>query len=281
MADVELSIKRIMVALDASPSSFSTMENAVELASQLKAELTGLFVEDIDLLRVTELPFVQEIGVIPPFFRQFDLQQLERQFRSQANQMRKALASAADSKGVTWSFKVARGAVASEVLTAGIEADLVIMGRAGRSLAGPRYLGSTVRIVILQRKGLTLIMQRQLRLETAPAMLVYDGSALSKKALKAAMSLVQIRDGRLVVFLLADSQASADHLQEDARNELHAEGLHAHFHTLINPRLSWLANTVQSESRGPLILPCEKGLVNGEDLCSLIHEIQNPVLLVR
>lgn len=281
MANGELSIKSIVVALDASPGSLGTIETAVELASRLNAELTGLFVEDIDLLRVTELPFIREVGVIPPFFRHFDIQQLERQFRSQANRMREALASAADRMGVSWSFKVARGAVAPEVLAAGVHADLVILGRAGRSLAGPKYLGSTVRVVILQRKGLTLIMQRQLQMETAPAMVVYDGSALSKKALEAAMSLVQVRDGQLIVFVLADSNESAGRLQDDARDELHAGGMHAHFHTLINPRLSGLAEVVQAEGNGPLVLPCEKGLVDSADLCSLIHEIQNPVLLVR
>jgi K+-sensing histidine kinase KdpD len=42
----ELTIKRILVALDASSHSNAALRMATELASQLDAELTGIFVED-------------------------------------------------------------------------------------------------------------------------------------------------------------------------------------------------------------------------------------------
>ncbi|MFW5810637.1 MAG: universal stress protein, partial [Thermodesulfobacteriota bacterium] len=57
-------IRRILVALDASPASLEGLKTAAELAERLNAELYGLFVEDIDLLRAVELPFVTEIGYL-------------------------------------------------------------------------------------------------------------------------------------------------------------------------------------------------------------------------
>lgn len=54
-------IRRILVALDTSPSSQAALEAAVALAERLNAEVCGLFVEDVDLLRVAESPYAREI----------------------------------------------------------------------------------------------------------------------------------------------------------------------------------------------------------------------------
>ena len=46
-----LAIRRILVALDTSPHSQAAMEAAIELAARFEAELAGMFVEDVNLLR--------------------------------------------------------------------------------------------------------------------------------------------------------------------------------------------------------------------------------------
>ncbi|MBK7177644.1 MAG: universal stress protein [Chloroflexi bacterium] len=56
-----MKIQRILVALDASPHSLAALEAAIDLAERLDAELQGLFVEDINLLRLAQLPFAREL----------------------------------------------------------------------------------------------------------------------------------------------------------------------------------------------------------------------------
>ena len=56
------SIRRILVALDASPSSLVALEEAAKLAAVWDAELAGVFVEDSELLRMAQLPFMQTVG---------------------------------------------------------------------------------------------------------------------------------------------------------------------------------------------------------------------------
>ena len=68
----ELVIRRILVALDASRHSLAALEAAAELAARLKAELVGLFVEDIDLLRLAGLPFAREIRYPSAIIQQLD-----------------------------------------------------------------------------------------------------------------------------------------------------------------------------------------------------------------
>ena len=196
MAERQSPIRRILVALDASPASRFTIQTAVDLAARFEAELIGLFVEDTNLLRVARLPFVREIGAFSFSARKLDLDDLQRQLRGQADRMRRSLASAAQLRGICWEFRVKRGPVAAEVMAAGAEADLMIMGRAGRSLTAHRRMGSTVRSMVLQRSGLTFILTAALRL-AAPTILLYDGSQAGHKALEIAGSLVEAQNRRL------------------------------------------------------------------------------------
>ena len=65
---------------------------------------------------------------------------MQRQLRAQAQRARQALALLAERSDVSWSFRVARGAIAAELLSAAAEADLTILGKTGWSLTRRRRL---------------------------------------------------------------------------------------------------------------------------------------------
>lgn len=275
-----IEIRRILVALDDSPQSLVRVETAAELAANFKAELIGIFVEDVNLLRVAQLPFAREISLFTPISRQIRLDQLQRELRTQSNRMHKILAAAATARKVPWMFKVARGSVATEVLSAASEADLMILGRMTWSLTGGKRLGSTVRMILTQGHVLTLILHEE-AIWTVPVSVVYDGSKLSVKALNVAAHLVQTRDGRLNIFILALDMEMARKMQTEVFKELEKRKLEADFRLLVNPSLTRLTWLIQTQGLGPVVLPCSGSLLQGEGLCSLVNEISNPVLLVR
>jgi len=276
----ELSIRRILVPLDASRHSLAALETAAELAGRLKAELIGLFVEDIDLVRLTELPFAREVDPFSSTFRQLERQELERQLRAQAGLMRRALALAAEREDVAWEFRVARGAVTTEVLAAEAEADLLILGRLGRSLVRGRRVGSTCRMILSQGRGLTLILQHGVRL-VVPVMVVYDGSNVAKKALETAMRLTEVKNGFLSVLIVTTDTEKARRLREDLTADLRARNVGADFRVLIEPSVSRLLHEIRGAGSGPVVLPCGGDVFYAEELCALVDEIPNPVLLVR
>jgi nucleotide-binding universal stress UspA family protein len=280
MTKDQTSIRRILVALDASPASLSALQNAVELAARLEAELIGLFVEDINLLRAAQLPLAREVSFFSTTLRRLESVDLERQLRAQAQQMRQILARTAGDRGVGWHFRVTRGLVAAEVLAAGAEADLMVLGKIGRSFPGFRQTGSTVRMMITQRAGLTLIWQAGVRL-TLPVVVVYDGSQSARKGLQAGGHLIRDRNGRLTVFVVAEDEISVRELQTQVEQRLQERGLAANFRLLIRPGLDVLARMIRVESTGPVVLPCEKEPLEGEQLCNLVDQLANPVLLVR
>jgi nucleotide-binding universal stress UspA family protein len=278
--DSRLEIRRILVTLDDSFRSIKRVETAVELAASLKAELIGLFVEDANLLRIAELPFAREIVMFSPVGRQIRLEQLHWELRAHSERMRRALASAAAARKVPWEFKVARGLVVAEVLAAAMESDLMIVGRKTWTHAGARRLGSTVRMILTQGQGMTLIIQEHVGWST-PVSLVFDGSELSFKALNVAAHLAQTREGRLSVFIVASDREAARTMQERVFSLLANLRLDADFRLLINPSVNTLAWLVQTHGSGPVVLPCSGDFLEGEGLCSLVSEVTNPVLLVR
>jgi nucleotide-binding universal stress UspA family protein len=276
-ANSQLEISRILVALDASLRSMVRVETAAEVAANFQAELIGLFVEDVNLLRVAQFPFIRENSLFSSTSRRIRLEEIQQDLRAQSNRMRRALAAAASARKVPWTFRVARGSVAREVLTAASEGDLIILEKMTWSLSGGRRLGSNVRMILLQGRGSTLILQEETSL-TVPVSVIFDGSDLSSRALNLAARLVQAGDGRLNVFILAPDRETARKMQADVLAELERRKLGADFRLMISPSLAWL---LQTHGRGPVVLPCSGSLLHGEGLCSLVYEVSNPVLLVR
>jgi nucleotide-binding universal stress UspA family protein len=78
----QLTIQRILVALDMSADSHAALEAATRLASMLKAEIVGLFVEDQDLLHMAKMPYAQEIRSPVAAKRKVETAGMEQQLRS-------------------------------------------------------------------------------------------------------------------------------------------------------------------------------------------------------
>lgn len=278
----ELIIRRILVALDASPHSRAALEAAAQLAARFHAELLGVFVEDINLLRLAEMPFMREFGFFSASSRQLGTAEMERQLRAQARQMREAMTRVAEREQLQWSFRVVRGTIRSELIAAASEADLFILGKAGQSLVRRRRLGSTAQAVVFRGPGLTLLLQANTCLGV-PVMVIYDGSIMARRALATAASLVP-QEGerkRELYVITADGAQETAQYRREAAEWLRAQGVEARFRALTQTNVPRLLDLVREEKCGVLVLPSQTTLLEDEALLALLNEIQVPVLLVR
>ena len=274
-------IQRILVALDASQSSLNALHTAVDLASSFNASVMGLFVEDINLLRLAELPCAREVCFFSAQPRNLKTPEMELELRIQAQRIRNTLAHAAAQLGVSWSFQTARGAVGAEVLAAGAAADLVILGKIGRSLPGMQRSGSTVRTLLMQRQGMTLITETRIRFAQAPVMAVYDGSPATGQTLDIAVYLAASNNAPLIIFFIGAGESDIRESQNRAARDLEKVEIETTFRALVNPTRSGLSRMIRQESLGPVVIPCLDDWFAGERLCGLVEEIPNPVLLIR
>jgi nucleotide-binding universal stress UspA family protein len=275
--DTEKSIKRILVALDASPSSLVMMEAAVELARRYHAELIGIYVEDINLLRLSELPFAREIGHYSASLRSFNNPEVKRQLRAHQRWVQQALARKAGQANIQWSLRVVRGVISAELLAAALDADLVILGKAGWSRG--RKVGSTAQVIIRDIPQQLLLLQPGL-LPCMPILVVYDNIVNGQKALEAAQ-LVYTKGSDFGVIILSDTMEMAEMMQSAAQRWLDQHEISAQIFILTSKDVHSLARIVFNHGSGTLVLPAQSEQLPASYLLELLNQTQCAVFLVR
>jgi len=265
-------IRRILVALDASPDSQAAAEAAAELAALLSAELRGLFVEDAELLRLVESPLARHMGLLTATHGGAETEDLERQLRVHAKRAEATLVRSADRAGIRWSFRVTRGPVAGEILAAAADADLVSLGRIGWTMRHKRALGTTVRALIAQR-GRVLLLERSSTVRL-PIVVLYDGSDAGREALELAAHLAGKRGDPPRVLLIGEDE---EPLRAAVRERL-GEG--AEVRWLGRAGAVAVSGEVKRQGGGVVIVPVGGGDLGEEHLRALLEEAPCPVLAV-
>ena len=232
--------RRILVGLDASSHSHAALAAAVTLAGRLHSELEGIFVEDINLLRLAELPFVREVrfgqGVRP-----MPGEEVQRGLRARAAVLRRELEEVAEQNKVSSTFRVLRGAVAGELIAAALEDDMLALGRMGHSLSRRARLGSTARAAITRAASAVLLVQPEV--DNGPVLVLYDGSPGGERALALAAEVSGEGD-ELRVLVWGPDEATAFERRQLAAHLLAASQGRAQFQHLAgsHPRrvLAWV-----------------------------------------
>ncbi|RLC98608.1 MAG: hypothetical protein DRI77_04665 [Chloroflexi bacterium] len=274
----EPTIRRILVALDASRYSLAALEAAIELAAGLEAELQGIFVEDVNLLRAAGSPAAREVQY--PFVAgaRLDRKRMEREMRAQAAQARQSLVAACEHLQVKWSFRVVRGEVAPEVLAAALGADLLSLGKASRPLVRRPRMGSTARAAASRAPKSVFLLQRDVGIQP-PVMVTYDGSPLAWQALRIAAHLARRKGGCLIVLVVAGTSDEEYRLQAETADWLRQQGVLIRYRRLARASAALLTRQVQSEGGGVLVLGAT--LLPPGALQTLLDGMDCPVLLVR
>ena len=274
-------LRRILVALDASPHSEAALEAAAQLAAAFGAELRGVFVEDIDLLRSAELPITREVRSFVLPAQTMSARQIRRRMKRQAEQARAALERAARHSEVQYTFNVVRGRVSAKLLEAAAETDLIALGKASTAQSSRRKLGSTARAVLLQATAPVLVLREALR-GTSPILVYYDGTDQAERALRLAAQLVRNDKTRpLTVLLPADSTQEIQRLR-DAVTERYGRSLpRLTVHPLTRVEAARLATVAYAKGQGLVIIPAESPPLQDANLQQFLYEVDRPVLVVR
>lgn len=273
-------IRRILVALDASPGSMAALKASAHMAALLQAELVGLYIEDESLLRGVDLPMTRVVGSFSGSVRPLARREVEQTLRTLAGRARHALESIAGQARVQWSFRVARGSVDRELIAAAAQADMVSLGRCGWSLIETRHVGRTTQAILSGTKAPVLLLPRNLRPGSA-IVAVYDGSARAGRGLALAVNLGREDTTPLVIVVPEPDPDVAGKLAETAREELQDRDVHRRADFRVIPRLdpATLAAAVGAEGIGILILPEDEAVAGGS--VALLSHLDVPVLVVR
>lgn len=278
-AEKKLTIRRILVALDASTHSLAALEAAAELAASMEAELLGLYVEDENLVHLAGLPFASEVRSHTATSRPVDSNEMEEALRLEASQAKRALEAAARKAKAQWSFQVVRGQVTASILAAALEADLLAMGRIGRPLSSRTHLGSSAREAMAKAGRSVLVLEQGGHLHY-PVLATFDGSPSSRQALKAAIQLTKTSGDYLNILLMGRPEEQKE-IQQEAESLLEEAGVQVRFHWLPEMTISRLAEMIETADDCVLVLGGDNPLLEANNIQELLDKTDCPVMLVR
>jgi len=264
-----VSIRRIVVKLDSGGASgLPALQVAVRLAAALGAELEGVFVEDINLLRLASLPFSREVRAFSLAEQAISAEGMQRDLRVLARQAEQALAQAAAASGVRCSFRVWRGHTGVENFSASFEADILSLGAGGLRSAYHRALP------LLSAH----VPARVVAVETISVL--FSDSPQSLKALAAACHLAGTLDAAIRVLLPPPADAAGD-LQRLAAEALAAHGRQAGFVRLGAVSSTALAERIGRSAANVLIADVDHPLLRRAGVAHCLEQLAGTVLLVR
>lgn len=257
-------VRRVTVALRGYAAEARLLSSAARLARETASELAGVFLEDIELLHLAELPLAFEICRTTSARRPVQASELTRQLAAQAAACERALARVAGEAGVTWSFRVARGAVAALLESAAEEADITLFA-AARQVVGVR--------------GGTAMAPWPRGAERAPVGVVFEGSGASVRALEVAAHVAGTEKWPLTVILVSPAEEAGEALRARAHRALGKQP--ARFETLASPAPSRLLDMARAQGHAMLVLPAVPSVLAKDTVRALEEGLDCPILLVR
>lgn len=276
--------RRVVVAFDgASDEDLAAVEAAAAFAARLRAELFGLFIEDIDLARLAEHPGITTMGALSAGTRQLGAGLLKTALKAQLARTRQAVERAAARQRIHSTFEIRRGRMIPEIQSAAAPADLVIIGWRGRraaSIMAPGTPSAAVLTALCEGAARFVLVARRAAAPAGPVLVVYDGSAAAANGLAAAAEIGGGgSDGAIEVAVLAARIEDAES-QRQAVGELLAQtGSGGTIFQVARAGLDELLAIARTRHAGLLVVPT--GLLDAQGVRRIVERAPCSLLLVR
>lgn len=273
-------INRILVALDPRELNRSTLRAAITLAARLDAELNALFVEDINLLRLAELPFAREVVYGSPTGRQINVADMERSLHTQTARLRKLVEGIAQQDQMNIAFEVLRGDIASEVCSASKQSDLLVIGKNTQLLPQNQRLGYITRTILTNASCNLLILQHGATIER-PLVVFFDGNETSQHALSLANKLAIEDHSQLIMIYPAVDDASWQRLTKLASEHIDNNLLQLCPVRLTSSTAEETLHVIEQYQGKMLILESDSKVLPEEQQQQVIAQANIPIILLR
>jgi hypothetical protein len=258
----EPALRRLLVAIEPPNLSRQPLAAVRELAQSLQLELAGLFVENLNLLRLAALPITREVGAVSGVVRTIDVVDVERALRAQAQQMRGLFSGLAAELDLPWSFRVERGELLERVLAELSETVAAVFAPAPRKT---------------QTGASTLAANAQ---PPRRVLAILDSTPTGGRAVRVAQQLCLARGATLDVGIVSTDKPGLAALRETARRSVPASRVDVGVVRLADTRVDALADAARMTACDLLVLGSDAFPTQQREFRALLERVRCPVVLV-
>ena len=224
-------------------------------------DLQGVFVDEAELQKAAELPFVKELSRLTSSVREFHASDAKRQVELRVREARQTIAVFAGRAGVTHSFRNVQGSVIGLLKETACVSDITVFEpiRPAAMTSLPGRLPIT-------------------RARHRIAVIIEDLST-GRDTMIAASILAQRQPKRILVFLTGQALSQPEAASRMMDRILPVGRLSVQ--KLADTTLHSIVKAIRSESAGALVIAATDTVLEGDSLRVLREELRCPVFLVR
>lgn len=272
-------VERILVSLDSSAHSFAGLQAAVELAHHYDAVLQGVFVEDITLLSLAEMPFHQEVGEYSAIIREISTDGMTRGIFVQSKWVIRTFRKLINQTDLKGDIAVLRGNVLEVIEKETEQCDLLIIGKTGTNPSGQRRLGSTTKALIRKQQKSMLLVEEGNRLGY-PMIVFYDPSPQGRISLETSRDLLGPGE-TLMILLNADSPDELEENKQVLKNWAVENQVNVSIQTYKTRAFKRFLQMISGLKSGLFILPYLQNQEKRAFVEICLRTVSLPILLVR
>ncbi|WP_152204963.1 universal stress protein [Marinobacter changyiensis] len=268
---------RVLVLIDGSRISYAALDAAADIAGKRGADILGVYVEELNLVRSAGYGFSREVGSLSGISRPLDPGILEQRMRRLADHARAALARAVKQRGGKAALSVARGRVVDEVLALAGPDDLLVLGRAGWSSPAGARLGSTARGLIRKSPGRVLLWcEHKLPYQNRVVVFLNDHEEANHRAALAAAEISRHYHQPVTIIVGTDNEPAADRL-DTIRRDLDVLGAGTRLRVISDTNPVTVARVLREERASQLVISRGCALFNEPGAEQLLAVLSLPV----
>ncbi len=288
-------MKSILIAIDESKASLAALDLACELAKASKAEIKGLYIENI--ARLLEWEPAELIGsalgvtTAAPHVRDTEEQlQTENEFEKERTNLKELFETTCKKNNVTGTFKSIRGVIEESLIHASKTVDLVVIGKRGEGYKKDSKEPGEVAEELLRQvtRPIFVVPAESQAKSSKRILLAYDGSEASQRTLSTTAQIASILNAEILIMSVANDLEMAQKPLDEAKEFLTPYNLKATYKTGIGATTPWKVILDEAKVYNPGIIAI--GAFGSNKLLELIFdsttnqilmEAQCPVLLCR
>lgn len=273
-------ISRILVALDASTANQNILQAGITLATRLNAQLSALFIEDIDLLHMAELPVVREVVYGSFSGRSINVAGMERSMQVQSARLRKLVEAIARQNQIKITFDVLRGNVANMLCDASRQTDLLVIGKNTQLMAKSQKVGNITQLILSSVNCNLVVLQHGGHIER-PVVVTFSGSEASQHALSMAVDLAYEDHNQLIVLLPAVDDLEYQRLCEIIKASIGHQMLQVSLVKVTRNTTEQILQIIRQLHGRILLLESGSTFLTDEQKQALIKQADIPMILLR